>query len=76
MIEQPQKAEDVQREDRGQREGERAARGERGQQRGEHAQGRGEEHPQTRTPPCTTDRLSPNYGSGTTTVERQSNCFN
>lgn len=39
MIEQPQKAEDVP------REGERGARGERGQQRGEHAQGRGEEHP-------------------------------
>ena len=39
MIEQPQKAEDVP------REGERAARGERGQQRSEHAQGRGKERP-------------------------------
>lgn len=39
MIEQSQKAEDVP------REGERAARGERGQQRSEHAQGRGKERP-------------------------------
>ncbi len=59
MIEQPQKAEDVQREDRGQREGERATGGERGQQRGEHAQGRGEERPKPEPRPAPLTDLAP-----------------
>ena len=59
MIEQPQKAEDVQREDRSQREGERTDRGERGQQRGEHAQGRGEEPPQPKLRPAPLTDLAP-----------------
>lgn len=54
MIEQPQKAEDVP------REGERAARGERGQQRGVHAQGLGEERPpQPELRPATLTDLAP-----------------
>ena len=59
MIEQPQKAEDVQREDRGQREGERVARGERGQQRGEHIEGRGEERPKPELRPAPLTHLAP-----------------
>lgn len=59
MIEQPQKAEDVQGEDRGQRDGERVARGERGQQRGEHAQGRGEERPKPELRPAPLTDLAP-----------------
>ena len=37
---------------RSQREGERAARGERGQQRGEHIEGHGEERPQPELRPA------------------------
>lgn len=59
MIEQPQKAEDVQREDRSQREGERTDRGERGQQRGEHIEGRGEERPQPELRPAPLTDLAP-----------------
>ena len=59
MIEQPKKAEDVQREDRGQHEGERTDRGERGQQRGEHTEGHGEERPQPELRPAPLTDLAP-----------------
>lgn len=59
MIEQPQKAEDVQREGRGQHEGERTDRGERGQQRGEHTEGHGEERPQPELRPAPLTDLAP-----------------
>lgn len=59
MIEQPQKAEDVQGENRGQREGERTDRGDRGQQRGEHIEGRGKERPQPELRPAPLTDLAP-----------------